>query len=137
MTVRPTRALLARCSALLVLLAGLAGPLHHLLVRHAVCAEHGEVLHVADGPATEAPERVERFHHGDGPALAAGTEAGRDAHCVCELALTQRESPASVAGPALVLPSAPAPVVALRAQTPFPRSFAQFLLAPKHSPPAA
>ena len=131
MTARRPPTLLARCSVLLVLLAGLAGPLHHALVRHAVCAEHGESLHVGDAPSASAHEH----ERSAGPSVVAGSPAAAD-HAVCEIVLVQRESMPAPAIPALALAVAVRPIAAPPVRVERVESIARFLLAPKQSPPA-
>ncbi|HVJ15767.1 MAG TPA: hypothetical protein VM686_10000 [Polyangiaceae bacterium] len=129
-----------RVGAWLRLLAGflllqLAGAqlwpaLHHALIRHAVCAEHGEFVHVeahADHAASDA---------GKTPAVSA-SEDGDDAHDHCQLPPGLHDPAAEPAEPPSVLtststgaaPSA-APSEALA------RSIPILSLAPKQSPPS-
>jgi predicted cobalt transporter CbtA len=128
----------ARRTALAVLvlfvIGSIASSLHMALVRHAVCAEHGEVVHVA--PAAPAPGCDSALHEHDSRQWSSTPSDSSDAHDHCPVALQARErglawTPTRAVvqkhGPPLVRTCAPsyAPVPTL----------SRLFFAPKHSPP--
>jgi hypothetical protein len=127
---RPARrrvtALLAACCAL----AMLGSALHHLLARHAVCAEHGETI---DAPAARELARPPVSAQVEARAPAASQ--GQHEHCAWvhhRRSLGLGAPTLSVAAPPLV----PAASVAFAARpAPAPRE-SVLSLAPKSSPPA-
>jgi hypothetical protein len=124
--------ILAAFGAYLCLTAHLVGVVHVLVVRHATCPDHGEVVHGEAPALVEAPPPL-------GPtARAAAREEAEEADEHCLLMATRRRELAGLAPaatPALSAPlvtrldSPPAVVTA----TPH----AILRLAPKTSPPAA
>ena len=114
------------------LLAQLAGFVHLAFEQHAVCAEHGELLHVADSGALPAQETSE---HPVGPVANGDAEGSEHGHCGVLPAVQQKHKPAagplahSFAPAALVL-YAPSSSEVAHAAVPL------LLLAPKQSPPA-
>lgn len=120
--------------ALLLAASSLSQVAHFMLVRHAFCAEHGELLELS--PAAQA--ETSHASDDDRQARATGSETGEE-HDHCQLlARGQREQlavlPTSVTlAPATV--SAPVAIAAAAAS-----GFDQlerWLLAPKTSPPSA
>lgn len=121
----------------------IATSVHMLAVRHAVCPDHGEIVHVA---ADAAPEHThtghahaDHSHEHDGsvPVHESELSAALDeqAHDVCGFATTARPtSPPSKLFASAAKPLAHVAFDAL-ASTPRRESFARILLAPKHSPP--
>jgi hypothetical protein len=108
---------------------------HLLLVKHALCPEHGELIH--------ADERARVDTRGE-PALSTAVVARESSaaaaldHAHCPLAVQRRERVALMAPAALVSPR-PATLEAVLCSRPLP-SVPQcelFRLAPKGSPPAA
>lgn len=116
------RALVLWLVALLVSVWPLAA-WHELTTTHAVCAEHGEVLDVAQGGEGELE---------DGPRL---VELDFDEHDPC--AFAPLAQPAGGAGGAPRLQAGPQLVrcEVARTEPPRPEAFPRYLLAPKHSPP--
>jgi hypothetical protein len=125
--------------AALLLFGNLGGALHLALVQHAICPEHGELIHVsadtlACAPAPIAPTRAAESGT---PLLRKGLPPARDQHEHCAQGIPIRQS-------SLVLQAAPAwrtvPCECSRPQereTSAPlASIPRILLAPKHSPPA-
>jgi hypothetical protein len=129
MTAR-ARALFA-LGAYLCLAAHLAGLVHVLVVRHATCPSHGEVVH---GDLPEAPAVPSEGATFSGHPTAPADE---DEHCLY-LATRRRDlallpAPAAALEPRLAEAAAPAPDA-----PPLVLSSAALLrLAPKTSPPAA
>lgn len=117
--------LLVACAVLAAQVAGLA---HLILERHAVCSEHGEVVHATD-PAKETQPPA-----GGAPRA----PQGKHGHEHCAIVLLGEKRVALVepapAAPAPAVLDAPRPSEAPRA--PFTR-LALYRLAPSHSPPAA
>jgi hypothetical protein len=129
---RAARVLLALvASALLALPAQLA---HFLLVRHVVCAEHGELVHA--GPGAERPAaRVGAERRTPGVALRAAAVGHEHEHCA--FASAARDGLA-VGRQRAIVAAAALPVAALSSARPLlqgPR-VVLFRLAPKTSPPA-
>jgi len=118
----------------LFVLANLAVGLHHLLEPHQLCAAHGVVEH---GPAhAAAPADCGGAHEQDGPELRVGAGPAAQ-HAACELldmlVPHARPAPAQLAPRPLAsrAPAARAHAARLDGDP------ARYLLAPKHSPPAA
>jgi hypothetical protein len=118
-----------------VVAAQLSSFAHLLLVKHALCPEHGELIHAgerADVRAQRAP--------GSGTAVLAresGAAAALD-HAHCPLAVQRRERVALLARVALVsVPPAVAEAVLCSRPLPSATLCELFRLAPKGSPPAA
>lgn len=122
--------------ALLLVASQLAGLLHLAAGRHAVCPEHGELVHVDEhgpGEIDLAPSETESpaWSGAQGP-------AAPDEHDHCTVAVSRAE-PVICAVPWAV--AMPAPVVApatVRPPSTRPRGpgIATWLIAPKQSPPA-
>jgi hypothetical protein len=125
---------LATLVALLLTASSLSQVAHFLLVPHAICAEHGELLEL-----TESPARViaARAHDGDTEtqAKAAGTEAAEHDHCQI-FARSQRQQ---VWPPAPAVAVAPAVASARSGCVPTDATgnavLPRLLVAPKTSPP--
>lgn len=114
------------------LLAQLAGFVHLALERHAVCAEHGELLHVADSASSSA---AAGHQERTGPSLADGSSGDAHAHCDVLPAVQPKQSVATGAPARSIEPLASAwnraaPLAVAHAAVPL------LLLAPKQSPPA-
>ncbi len=118
----------------LFVIGSIASSLHMALVRHAVCAEHGEVVHVA--PAAPGPACDSALHEHNSFRWSSTPGDSGDEHDHCPVAVQARErdvawTPARVVVerhcPLLVRTCAPnhAPVPTL----------SRLFLAPKHSPP--
>jgi hypothetical protein len=122
----------ARVVAVAFLVAQLAGFLHLALERHAVCADHGELVHADPGDA-HASEGVGAVSE-RGPSLAGGSEGTQHAHCGTLPAIQPKHAasgPSFRAAPALCEPCGHAtPKATARSSVPI------LSLAPKHSPPA-
>nr|WP_225937026.1 hypothetical protein [Myxococcus sp. RHSTA-1-4] len=123
----------------LVLVCALAygsSVLHHALVQHTTCLEHGEVVHV-DTSGEHAVAQVEDSF--DDARVASRSEAaeshGAEAHCVH--AFNRRETPPPAEGTTLlaVMPTRSAPALAVFRFHSEP--VARLHLAPKASPPRA
>jgi hypothetical protein len=120
--------------ALLLAASSLSQVAHFMLVRHAFCAEHGELLELSSASA-----EAETSSAGDDNRQARATSnETADGHDHCQLlARSQREQLAVLPTSVTVAPaptSAPLAIVATSA-----RSFDQlerWLLAPKTSPPS-
>lgn len=133
-TSQPLRAL-SLLVALLLAASSLSQVAHFMLVRHAFCAEHGELLELSPASAAAEPSSA---GGDDRQTRATGSERGEE-HDHCQLlARGQREQLAILPTTVTVAPaqvSAPLAVTATSAL-----SFDQlprWLLAPKTSPPSA
>lgn len=123
-----TRRAVLALSGVALFLGGQLGTFAHLAFEeHAVCPEHGEVVHAGHAePAT---------HEVDGPSLFG---EGEHEHDECLIAIAPRTPAAATAAhaelpepPALI--EAPAALAAAHQHRPFSR---RYLQAPKQSPPA-
>lgn len=129
------RRIAASVAALLLLSSPLSEALHTVLVPHAICAEHGEVVHlqgvrgaVSDPSATDANPRFES----DGVAAESGHE-----HCPV-VAASSRNSTARGNAEALLLPAVlDSECTRLDVAARPDSSLELVLLAPKTSPPLA
>jgi hypothetical protein len=122
--------------ALFALVGQLSSSAHLLLVRHAVCPEHGELIHAASGE----PRRSEHAKAPDGKlalvqASADGDEFA-DAHGHCPIATHRRERgvPSAAAARIEAADSVRALYIPTQQQA-FAFGGALLLLAPKNSPP--
>jgi hypothetical protein len=135
---RPCRAArLVAASAALLLVAGQLGTFAHLVtVRHELCAEHGELVDVHDGPAAGWRGPVADAANNNGSRFAASSRAAAGhQHEHCAIAPHRRDSSAG-ARLEHAIGEAPA-VVATFAVSPVPSvARAVYRLAPKTSPPA-
>lgn len=120
--------------ALLALGGQLLGTAHLLLMPHAVCAEHGELIHLHDGVAAE-----DAAHH-ESPVttqLSVPEAAEADAHEHCLASALRRDQLALYEAPStLILVSASQAVARVERSVHAPKSVAILLLAPKSSPPS-
>lgn len=135
------RRLTGGAAALLCVGLQLSGALHHLLVEHAHCLDHGELTH-ADAEHGELTHAEGDHAHtqasapaaGDHPVATRGHRHGSDGHEHCPIASTSRARPGAAAA-ALTQPTAtlerPPVQVPQRAH-----ATAALLSAPKTSPPA-
>ncbi len=122
--------------AWLVLVTQASSFAHLLLVRHAVCPQHGELVHVGED---EGPPSVDSAlpseQDSGGSAIRAGHGATEE-HVHCLLAMHRRQTPVV---PRSAFTIAPARVAEIRVLTlgssPRPALVALFSLAPKTSPP--
>jgi hypothetical protein len=123
---------LAALAAALLLATTLGQVAHFLLVRHVVCAEHGELV--------EAPLRVPRGHVA--PEQKGKTASEREPaleHEHCEVLARQQRQTALLSDAPVALSSAP-PQLRIDAETPArlaPSLPAPLTRAPKTSPPEA
>lgn len=131
---------MAAVLASVYLAASGAASMHLVLRAHAICLEHGELVHGghdaghAGEPAKGAPEAGQGSRHG--PAFDAAPEAHRHEHC----SLASHRNPnavESVRAPALSgqVPLAPGCVMFPADGAPLGRAVTS--LAPKQSPPAS
>ena len=105
--------------------------LHHALFTHAVCAEHGELVHVTahEDHGSGAPT--------DGTSIGPLNAGDDDAHDHCQLPPGTHESAAKPSDPALLGPAtAAAEVPALAQGDELVCSIPLLALAPKQSPPS-
>ena len=135
------RQLLLRVIAALALAVGVfvqfSSALHFVLVEHAICAEHGELVHESEphdtGSHAERPLDVD-----EASVVASGSTDLQHGHEHCAGLGTLRDAaaiPPRSDAQSLVRPTGEAAALgpALRSGDP---PFALFLLAPKNSPPA-
>jgi hypothetical protein len=123
---------LAVFGAYLCLATHLAGIVHVLVVRHATCPGHGEMIHGGAPAAAQTPPPAEKVARGVLPESAEEV----DDHCL--MMATRRREMATLAPAPQGLVEAPA--VARLEALPVPTSFPArtlLLLAPKTSPPSA
>jgi hypothetical protein len=107
-----------------------------LLVTHAQCAEHGELLHVdglgGDDARVETPEAVEVSGVGADPAPATGSH--EHDHCVVASVRKSQAPIKSATGPATTI-SDSLPRQTSATDPARPALVAVYVLAPKNSPP--
>ena len=130
----------AAALAALCLLGPILGYAHLVVVAHARCAEHGELLHVAANDV-ESP-RVEADDPAYAPAYEAtlfseqSEETASHDHDHCLATSTRKaDAPVGSTGPTLAA-SEPPPTLQLDGQPVDPSPLARYVLAPKNSPPA-
>ncbi|MFN0242459.1 MAG: hypothetical protein ACKVWV_06150 [Planctomycetota bacterium] len=126
--------------AVMFLWTNIATSVHMLAVRHAVCPDHGEIVHVAvDAASGHTHAHDDSAHPNEHSSRAHAAEIStaleEQAHDVCGFATTAR--PTSPPSKHFVSVARPHAHVALDSLASAPRraSFALILLAPKHSPP--
>jgi hypothetical protein len=120
--------------ALLCAVAYLGTAAHFVLVQHATCAAHGELVH-ADGAPAQAGT-AERFEDTRLAATDLASEAGHGAEAHCAASLPRRELVREVWAPAPA--ASPVQDVAVGCGRLAPAEpVARLHLAPKASPPAA
>ncbi len=128
---------LATLVAVLVTLSSLSQTAHFLLVPHALCAEHGELLELGEGSAhlsasVSAPAKTDGAAHAD-----AAPSTDEHEHCQV-LARGQREQAQAAPQRLLVVPGTPtAASRILVSEHVVDRSQSALSLAPKTSPPPA
>lgn len=128
----------AAALAALFLLGPIMGYAHLLLVRHAQCPEHGELVHL--GEAAVAPEGdigLESNRPGAATdVVGSGHQSENHGHDHCDLVATRKaQAPLHAAGPALQAAATPSPHPI--DDGPLAGSqIAIYRLAPKNSPPA-
>lgn len=129
------RRIAASVAALLLLSSPLSEALHTVLVPHAICAEHGEVIHLQGARAgTRDPSATDQNPRFDTNGVAA--ESGHE-HCPV-VAASSRRAAARPNTESLLLPAAASSDVArLKVATHPDSSLELVLLAPKTSPPLA
>jgi hypothetical protein len=103
---------------------------HEVLVKHATCAEHGELIHVAQAQETSES-------HAKSPALssASSSDEAQHHHTHDPLSLHSREKWLWVAPMQVALAPPPVSHIDLDTQKHVARSRALYRLAPKSSPP--
>ncbi|MBL8857771.1 MAG: hypothetical protein JNL28_04605 [Planctomycetes bacterium] len=132
MTVPAFRSILGVSAALalsvLVLVGRVAESIHAAQSNHAVCAAHGELLHVADqhAPAAHAAPV--------GPGVNPTAPDHGHEHCLLATLLWSGASPWS-SDPQVTVPIDGDPVVVVACSTGERRALAPLCFAPKHSPP--
>lgn len=132
-----------RCVAVFVaalcLFSQLSHVAHMILVRHATCAEHGELIHVDEGRSVAAEHQG--FVHDEATSSYSVTattpaEAQSHDHDPCYV-LSQRESASLPPADAVVPTGARMPSMLLgEGSLQAPSASALYWLAPKNSPPA-
>ncbi|HEY6080375.1 MAG TPA: hypothetical protein VIW29_16285 [Polyangiaceae bacterium] len=130
---------LAALAALLLAASSLGQVAHFLLVPHAICAEHGELLELHDGEHRAAEAGAEALTPDDATSPRAAAPDAVESHDHCQLlARSQRELalPVATAFEAPLAPSVCAPSLLHAAAEPTGQ-LAALSLAPKTSPPVA
>lgn len=132
-----TRTLAASVAALCVI-AQLLPIVHIVLVRHARCAVHGEVIHVSDGADHSSPDHAAPAapsSHGAATIAHAASDHAEDAHDTCRFVGDRRDAVLATPPALAALPAyAPAATIAPAAAARLPQ-VALYRLAPKLSPP--
>ncbi len=128
--------LLALPLVLLCALAYASSVLHHVVVQHVTCLEHGEVVHVEDAGEHTLAQVEDSFDDARVASRQEATEShGAEAHCVH--ASIRRDAPSQAADTAIL------PVVSIRSAPALAvfrfhaEPVARLHLAPKASPPRA
>lgn len=124
----------AFAALVLFFVGSIASSLHMALVRHAVCAEHGEVVHLAPADATPVCGASAQAHPGS--VWSPAPSASEDGHDHCTIAAQTRVRGMAWT-PYRAAPQSEPEVVA-RDCAPGPArvpGFSRLFLAPKHSPP--
>lgn len=140
MNLRPhtcrSRSLHAIVLACLLLVGSLGDSLHRAQVMHRVCAEHGDLVHVAMPLPDAVPAEPNEPSAHATPEFRGIETRSDDAHDACSFAAFARSGglPSLHAPPAIVVTAA-ATVPDARPETPRVADIPRFLLAPKHSPP--
>lgn len=130
------RRLLAACVAMLCVAVQGASITHLLLTRHAVCLEHGELVHAEDDAlaagalAAPAPGGV-----AIGSARGSAVAEHADEHCAV-LATRREYAILSAPAQALAAPVAGSDAALPPSDTPRAEGRARYDVAPKQSPPA-
>jgi hypothetical protein len=140
-TVRPSvpRRALAGCAALLLVAAQGSNVAHLLLAPHAVCPEHGELVHAGELGAAHAPVAAAAAGSLHETAISAAHDGAADEHddehCA---ALGARREHAIIGSACPCLSAAPADAVRLPANAGGAghEARARYDVAPKQSPPA-
>jgi hypothetical protein len=130
---------LALALASATLIAQISSIAHMALVRHAICPEHGELIHPDDlSGSAAAPKTLAKTTNPADLAIQATTQfPAVHGHDHCLLASYRRQRIAMAAGTAAVARPFPAAVGNRRmADAPRPALVALYRLAPKNSPPA-
>lgn len=131
----PALRVLATCVALLLTLSALGQVAHFLLVPHAICGEHGELLDLSEGAAHSAAAQADSGSEADSRV---GSDHLADEHDHCQVLARGEREQAWPERPALEI--APA-ALALALMSAGPKGVIQtlpaLLLAPKTSPPRA
>jgi hypothetical protein len=131
----PALRALATVVALLLTLSALGQVAHFLLVPHAICAEHGELLELSEQAAHASAGQVDHGSDSDDRFVASELGAEHD-HCQV-LARGQREQALPAAPSFEVAPaSLEADLVVARQEAVY-QALAALSLAPKTSPPHA
>jgi hypothetical protein len=122
--------------AWLVLVTQVSSFAHLLVVRHAVCPEHGELIHPHEGDSASFADAV--VSSGVLPRVVIrASDGATDDHVHCPVAMHRRETAVLPPCASTVAPVRAPEIEVLALNTaPRPPSVALFRLAPKNSPPA-
>ena len=128
---------LAGFAATLCLLGQFSSVAHNLLVRHATCVEHGEIIHPSDDPPSlaDAPTQVATEATVSGSGAGESTEGHGHDHCLA-VAHGRGHVGLKAVGAAVTSDSPIKAIVAVEAGVRGSDSYALYRLAPKNSPPA-
>lgn len=121
---------LAALAALLLVGSSLGQAAHLAVVQHAICAEHGDLLHAADAHTASTADAEHDDEGGSTP------EQGGD-HDHCQLLARNQGEQAlpGVSAVSALLPVAPPALIELATVVPARPAQAPLSLAPKTSPP--
>jgi hypothetical protein len=126
---------LAAFVAVLLTASSLGQIAHFLLVPHAVCAEHGELVELSNGSDHAGPHHAEAAPVFDDSTVMSPEGAASHDHCEL-LASGQEQLALPVAGVVALVPAAAASSLALIEPSVASPSLSTLLVAPKTSPPA-
>ena len=125
----------AACLALLLTASSLGQIAHFLLVPHAICAEHGELVELSAGSEHAGPHHAE-VAAADSDASPAVSSEEATSHDHCEiLASQQRQLALPAANVVALLPAAASSTLALVESSAARHSLPTLSVAPKTSPP--
>ena len=127
---------MAACLALLLVASSLGQVAHFLLVPHAICAEHGELVELSPGADHGGQHllQVEPAAHDAGPSVSPEELASHD-HCEI-LASAQRQLALPAASVVALVPVVASSSLALVEPSAAQVSLSPLAVAPKTSPPA-
>jgi hypothetical protein len=133
---RRSRSLHAFVLACLILVGSFGDSIHRAQVRHRVCAEHGDIVHVAMPLPDAIPSDPSEASSHAAPEFRGVETSTDDAHDACSFAAFARDGGLpSLNAPRAIVATAAAMIPDARPETPRVADIPQFLLAPKHSPP--
>lgn len=121
---------------ILVLNATVGASLHFAIVQHAVCAEHGDTVHVDSQAMADALEEARHGHRHAGidESLPGGADGSHE-HCAAIMVTREDAVISGVSAGPQALDPLPAPHLEALTEVTSPRGPPLLQLAPKTSPP--